>query len=82
MDDRALLRYSRHILLDEFGIEAQEKLLAARMLVVGAGGLGAVALTYGYQNFNDRVMYGTVLILVVIVALIQLGGNALYRWIK
>ncbi len=50
--------------------------------LIGAGGLGAVALTYGYQNFNDRVMYGTVLILVVIVALIQLGGNALYRWIK
>ncbi|MFO1305719.1 MAG: ABC transporter permease subunit [Burkholderiales bacterium] len=50
--------------------------------LIGAGGLGAVALTYGYQNFNDRVMYGTVMILVVIVALIQLGGNALYRWIK
>lgn len=46
MDDRALLRYSRHILLDEFGIEAQEKLLAARMLVVGAGGLGAAASMY------------------------------------
>jgi D-methionine transport system permease protein len=50
--------------------------------LIGAGGLGAVALTYGYQNFNDRVMYGTVLILVAIVALIQFGGNALYRWIK
>ena len=50
--------------------------------LIGAGGLGAVALTYGYQNFNDRVMYGTVMILVVIVALIQLGGNALYRWVK
>lgn len=46
MDDRALLRYSRHILLDEFGIEAQEKLLASRMLVVGTGGLGAAATMY------------------------------------
>jgi adenylyltransferase/sulfurtransferase len=46
MDDRALLRYSRHILLDEFGIEAQEKLIAARMLVIGAGGLGAAASMY------------------------------------
>ncbi|MBL8514500.1 MAG: HesA/MoeB/ThiF family protein, partial [Betaproteobacteria bacterium] len=46
MDDRALLRYSRHILLDEFGIEAQEKLLASRMLVIGAGGLGAAASMY------------------------------------
>ncbi len=46
MDDRALLRYSRHILLEEFGIEAQERLLATRMLVVGAGGLGAAASMY------------------------------------
>lgn len=49
---------------------------------IGAGGLGAVALTYGYQNFNDVVMYGTVLILVLIVGVIQLGGNALYRRVK
>ena len=41
MDDAQLLRYSRHILLPEFGLEAQEKLLAAHALVIGAGGLGA-----------------------------------------
>jgi molybdopterin-synthase adenylyltransferase len=46
MDDRQLLRYSRHILLDEFGIEAQQRLLNASVLVVGAGGLGAGALPY------------------------------------
>lgn len=46
MDDRDLLRYSRHILLDEIGIEGQEKLLAARVLVVGCGGLGNAALPY------------------------------------
>ncbi|KIP53350.1 methionine ABC transporter permease [Leucobacter komagatae] len=49
---------------------------------IGAGGLGAVALTYGYQNFNDQVMYGTALLLVLIVVIIQLAGNALYRKIK
>lgn len=49
---------------------------------IGAGGLGAVALTYGYQNFNDTVMYGTVVILVLIVLIIQLGGNAIYRKVK
>ena len=38
MNDDQLLRYSRHILLDEIGIEAQERILASRMLVVGAGG--------------------------------------------
>jgi molybdopterin-synthase adenylyltransferase len=46
MDDNALLRYSRHILLPEFGIEGQERLAAARVLVVGAGGLGSPACLY------------------------------------
>jgi molybdopterin/thiamine biosynthesis adenylyltransferase len=46
MNDSQLLRYARHILLDEFGIESQEKLLAARALVVGAGGLGSPAALY------------------------------------
>lgn len=41
MDDAQLLRYSRHILLPEFGLEAQAKLVAAHALVIGAGGLGA-----------------------------------------
>ncbi len=41
MDDTQLLRYSRHILLDELGVEAQEKFAAAHALVIGAGGLGA-----------------------------------------
>ena len=46
MDDAALLRYSRHILLPQIGIEGQEKLLAARALVLGAGGLGSPAALY------------------------------------
>jgi molybdopterin-synthase adenylyltransferase len=46
MDDNQLLRYSRHILLDEIGIEGQEKILAARALVIGAGGLGSPAAFY------------------------------------
>lgn len=46
MDDQALLRYSRHILLDELGIEGQNSLLRAHALVVGAGGLGSAALLY------------------------------------
>lgn len=45
-DDAFLLRYSRHILLDEIGIEGQQKLSAAHILVVGCGGLGAAALPY------------------------------------
>ena len=46
MDDQALLRYSRHILLNEFGIEAQQRLNKSHALVVGAGGLGSAALMY------------------------------------
>lgn len=46
MDDEALLRYGRHLLLNEFGVEGQERLLAATALVVGAGGLGAACLQY------------------------------------
>ena len=46
MDDQQLLRYSRHILLPQIGIEGQEKLLAARALIIGAGGLGSPAALY------------------------------------
>jgi molybdopterin/thiamine biosynthesis adenylyltransferase len=46
MDDQQLLRYSRHILLDELGIEGQRKLLAAHALVIGAGGLGSPVALY------------------------------------
>jgi len=46
MNDDQLLRYSRHILLPEIGVEGQEKLLAASALVIGAGGLGSPAALY------------------------------------
>jgi adenylyltransferase/sulfurtransferase len=46
MNDEQLLRYSRHILLPEIGVEGQEKLLASSALIVGAGGLGSPAAMY------------------------------------
>jgi adenylyltransferase/sulfurtransferase len=46
VNDDQLLRYSRHILLPEIDIEGQEKLLAAKVLVIGAGGLGSPAALY------------------------------------
>lgn len=48
MTDEQLLRYSRHILLEEIGVEGQERIMASHALVVGAGGLGSpVALFLG-----------------------------------
>ena len=46
MQDDELLRYSRHILLDEIGIEGQTRLCQSRALIVGAGGLGSPAAMY------------------------------------
>jgi molybdopterin/thiamine biosynthesis adenylyltransferase len=46
MNDTQLLRYSRHILLDEIGIEGQQRLLDAHALLIGAGGLGSPAALY------------------------------------
>ena len=46
MNDDQLLRYSRQILLPEFGIEGQQRLLASRVLIVGLGGLGSPVALY------------------------------------
>lgn len=46
MNDDQLLRYARHILLDEVGIEGQQAMLDAHVLIIGAGGLGSPAALY------------------------------------
>jgi molybdopterin/thiamine biosynthesis adenylyltransferase len=46
MNDQQLLRYARHLMLDEIGIEGQRRLLVAHALVIGAGGLGSPAALY------------------------------------
>ncbi len=46
MNDDQLLRYSRHILLDEVGVEGQERISNGRALVIGAGGLGSPVALY------------------------------------
>ena len=49
---------------------------------IGAGGLGAVGITYGYQSFNDTIMFITVLVLIVIVQIIQNTGDYIYKKLR
>jgi molybdopterin/thiamine biosynthesis adenylyltransferase len=59
-DDAGLLRYSRHILLEDIGIEGQERIALGKALVIGAGGLGSPASLYlcaaglGYVYLSDH----------------------------
>ena len=50
--------------------------------VIGGGGLGATAMIYGYQNFNDKVMYSICVVLVILVLLIQYIGDFVYNKLK
>jgi D-methionine transport system permease protein len=49
---------------------------------VGAGGLGAVALNYGYQSFNNFILYFTVFIILILVQIFQVSGDLIYKKLK
>lgn len=49
---------------------------------VGANGLGKVAITYGYIRFDNKVMFYTVVLLIIVVQIIQSIGNVLYKKLK
>lgn len=49
---------------------------------IGGGGLGAIAIMYGYQGFNRIIMYGTVIILIILVEILQVTGVKVYHWMK
>lgn len=49
---------------------------------IGGGGLGSVAINYGYQSFNEFILYYAVIILIIIVNLVQWLGDKLYKKIK
>ena len=46
---------------------------------IGGGGLGDLAIRYGYQRFRPEVMIATVVILIVLVQLVQYIGNTIAR---
>lgn len=46
---------------------------------VGGGGLGAIALTYGYQSFNDTILYTGVVALLIMVNIVQFAGEWIYK---
>lgn len=47
--------------------------------VIGGGGLGDLAIRYGYQRFNNQVMIATIVVLVIMVQLVQSVGDRLVR---
>lgn len=49
---------------------------------IGAGGLGDLAIRYGYQRFNTTVMMDVVVVLIIMVFIIQVIGNSLTRWLR
>ena len=55
MNDDQLLRYARHIMLEDIGVEGQERLLAAHALIVGAGGLGSPAALFLASSGVGRI---------------------------
>ena len=77
---RVLIRESFPAIIAGITLSAITFLSATTLAgAVGAGGLGAVALNYGYQSFNDSVLYTSVFILLIMVQIIQMIGNRLYK---
>ena len=72
-------RYSRHILLQDVGLEGQEKILNAKVLIIGAGGLGYIAIYYGYNRSSTSVTILATFLILILIFLIQFLGDFLTR---
>jgi D-methionine transport system permease protein len=75
-----LLRESVPALISAIGVTAIALIGYSAMAgVVGAGGLGDIAIRYGYQRFEDRVLWSTVFVLALLTTLVQFGFSAAAR---
>ncbi|MEV0679905.1 methionine ABC transporter permease [Actinosynnema sp. NPDC050436] len=75
-----LLRESLPALVNAIGVTAIALLGYSAMAgVVGGGGLGDLAVREGYQRFNDRYLWATVVVLAIVATLIQFAGNRIAR---
>lgn len=81
----------RHVLLPEalpgivggFTITVVSLIGASAMAgAVGAGGLGDLAIRYGYQRFDTQVMVLVIAVLIALVTLVQFAGDRLARWLR
>ena len=54
LNNAEIARYSRHLILDEVGMEGQQKLKAAKVLCVGTGGLGSPTLIQDKLQVSER----------------------------
>lgn len=80
---KVMLLEALPVLISNFTIMLINMLNTSAMAgAVGAGGLGAVALSYGYQRFDHLIMYFIVILLIFLVLLIQGIGNKLYKLTK
>ena len=77
---RVMLKESMPLIVSGTTLSAIMFLSATTLAgAVGAGGIGAVALNYGYQSFNNTVLYTSVVILFIMVQVIQVVGDYLYK---
>jgi len=81
LTDLQFERYARHLILDEVGEEGQAKLLGARVLVVGAGGLGQM-LSYHLGLFQMRETSTVLLGMILLVAVVDGFSFLSRRWLN
>ncbi len=67
-------------LLSRFTVTLVTMIGASAMAgAIGGGGLGDLAIRYGYQRFNTGIMVGVIVVLIALVSIVQLGGDRLAR---